>query len=126
MTDLNSKARAISTVVFGLTALILHIVPVISILINAIVDSLVVFSAILYLLALEKKGYWIFLNWIWSAFFLPLASTELLVMAFLSLMSAETIAVWGLGIYLSLLPIILWVMSKYFKEVIRRLSKENL
>lgn len=122
MSDLNSKAKAISTIVFSVIALLFLLFPVNYILIKVVVGFLAVFTYILHFIALKKKGLWNLFSWIWSAFFLPLFSAEMLVMGYISqFVSVETIAVWGLPIFLSLIPSTLWVLMKWFRSTFSEL-----
>ena len=117
MTDLNKKANYISAIVLGLLWLVLELLPMDS-PIKLVARSLVVFTAVLGYVAYEKKEPWNLIFWLWSAFFLPLFSIQFLTVVFLGFfVSVEIIAVWGIPIFLSLMPSTLWVMMKWFKGV---------
>ena len=118
MTDLNKKANYISAIVLGLLWLILEVLPIDYPLIKLVARSLVVFTAVLGYVAFKKKEPWNLISWLWSTFFLPLFSAEILISVCLGLfVSVETIAVWGIPIFLSLMPLTLWGMMRWFRSV---------
>ena len=118
MQDLRPKAEAIAKIVFVLTGLLLLVFSVDYVLIKVVMSSLAVFTYVLLFVAIKKKGPWELVFWIWSVFFLPLFSAEMLIMGFLGrFFSVEAITVWGIPVYLSVLPLILWFLMTSFKRV---------
>lgn len=118
MSDLNSKTKAVSEIVFGVIALLFLLLPNKYIIIQVMICFLALFTAILHFIALKRKGLWNLFSWVWSAFFLPLLSIEILAMGYIGqFFSAETIGVWGLPVFLSLILPITWVLMKYFRTV---------
>lgn len=126
MTDLNTKASAVSIVIFAVMALIFHVAPINSSIINVfnvLEDSMVIVSALIYLVALEKKGYWALFNWIRSAGLLPFFSIMLLVMLYLTTLSSEMVWIWGLPLLPVLMATMGWIGYKLLKNAFKELLK---
>ncbi len=119
MSELNSKAKAISVIVFGVITVLFYIIPT-NIIMNITMALLLVFSASLYLIALEKKGKWISINWVWSALLLPIFSIILLIIFELASYPSTDITILALIFITVILPS-LWILSEWVKSVFRKL-----
>ena len=118
MSEISSKAEAVSKIVIKVIALLLLVFPIENIIIRVAVYLLATFTAILYFVALLKKEPWDSVYWVWSAFFFPVFSAAILIVGYIGqFFSVETIAVWGLPVYLSLTLPFAWVLMKYFRIV---------
>ena len=118
MSELNSKAKAISTIVFRVIALLLLAFPIENTIVKVVVYILAIFTAILHFVTMKRKGPWNFVSWVWSTFFFPACSAEILIIGYIGqFFPVETIAVWGLPICLSLLLPFALVLMKYFRFV---------
>lgn len=118
MRDLISKAVAISAVIFCLMWTLVEIFPM-GYLIKVALRALALTTGVLYLMARMKNGFWISISWLWSAFFLPVFSIEILMIGYLyQFVSVEIIMAWGVPVFLGMLPLIIWIMMKHFRSVI--------
>ena len=124
MSNLTSKGETISLVVFAIATLILDFVPQ-SLPTKVVVDCLLAFTVVLYGITREKKGLWIVFNWIWVALLLPYLSVGVFLISFLTLVSPENLITWGLATYLSLVPVMTFVLLKWFKAVLRKMFEET-
>ena len=110
--------RSVLDIVFGLIALFFLFIPV-TLLVKVIVGLLAVSTPILNLIASIEKGLlWNALCRLWRDFFQPIFRIQMLTIGLLGLVPVETIAVWGLPLYLSILPFIILVMKRSFITVL--------
>lgn len=118
-----SKARAVSAVIFAVAFFVIELVPLTLDFVKMMLRLLVVVSAMLYFVSIKKGELWNFLFWLWSAFVLPVAVIQFLLMGYIGqYVPVEMIATWGLPTYFMLLLATLWGVFKYFKRVMAEMQ----
>ena len=103
---------SILKIFFAVVALIFLFAPV-DFLIKFLMTVLTIFTHMLELIASKKGMPLTLLHFLWSNFLGPLFRLLVLATGFIALVPVETIAVWGLPIYLAILPVTVLILKRW-------------
>jgi len=108
-------------IVFALVALLVLFAPI-DFLIKVVVGLLATFTPLLKLTASKKRRSWTLLSFLWCDFFEPLFRIQLIAIGFLALAPVETITVWGIPIYLAVIPVVVLILKRWLTRVCERVD----